>query len=104
MSMYVSLSQLRIAPERAPELIEAFRRRAGLVDAREGFIDLQVWQSDGDPGEIVMVSRWRDRACFKAYMRSADHRTSHDRIDGSLQAEIQLEALRHMRTFEVVAE
>lgn len=102
--MYVSLSQLRIPPDRAPELIEAFRARAGLVEGHEGFIDLQVWQSDRDRGEIVMVSRWRDRACFTTYMRSSDHRASHDRIGTKLQAAIKLQSLQHMHTFEVVAE
>jgi heme-degrading monooxygenase HmoA len=103
-AMYVSLSHLRIAPARAPELIEAFRGRCGLVEGHDGFIDLQVWQSDGDPGEIVMVSRWRDRACFKAYMKSQDHQTSHERITEPLQSAISLESLQHMHTFEVVAE
>jgi heme-degrading monooxygenase HmoA len=102
--MYVSLSQLRIAPERASELIDAFRGRCGLVDGAPGFVDLQVWQSDRDRGEVVMVSRWRDRASFTAYMKSTEHRISHARIDPSLQSAIELESLRHMHTFEVVAE
>ncbi len=102
--MYISLSQLRIDPARAPELVEAFRGRCGLVDTNAGFIDLQVWQSERDAGEIMMVSRWKDRACFKAYMKSADHRFSHDRISDSLLTAIELEALQHMRTYEVVAE
>ena len=50
--MYVSLSRLRVEAERAPELVAAFRARAHLVDAFEGFVDLQVWQSDRDPGEL----------------------------------------------------
>ena len=86
------------------ELIKAFRSRVGLVDSADGFIDLQVWQSDRDPGEIVMVSRWRDRAAFKAYMRSDDHRISHERIDPVLQREIRLERLEHLHTYEVVGE
>ena len=102
--MYISMSHLRICPERAPELIDAFRDRCGLVEGHVGFIDLQVWQSDNDAGEVVMVSRWSDRAAFKAYMKSADHRVSHERIDAGLRSEIKLEALRHMHTFEVVAE
>jgi heme-degrading monooxygenase HmoA len=102
--MYVSMSHLRICPERASELIEAFSRRSGLVEGHPGFVDLQVWQSDRDPGEVVMVSRWRDRACFKAYMKSADHQISHQRIDAGLRAAIKLESLAHMHTFEVVAE
>jgi heme-degrading monooxygenase HmoA len=102
--MYVSMSRLRIAEDRAPELVAAFRRRIGLVDAADGFVDLQVWQSDREPGEILMVSRWRDRAAFTAYMRSAEHQVSHDRIDPALQAAIKLERLEHLHTYEVVAE
>ena len=102
--MYVSLSRLRIDSERASELVAAFRARAGLVDAFAGFVDLQVWQSDRDPGELVMVSRWDTRAHFTAYMRSREHKVSHDRIDPALDAEIRLERLEHLHTYEVVAE
>ncbi len=33
-----------------------------------------------------MVSRWRDRASFTAYMKSEAHAISHDRIDPSVQS------------------
>jgi heme-degrading monooxygenase HmoA len=102
--VYVSLSRLRVEESRAPELVAAFRRRAHLVDEADGFIDLQVWQSDRDPAELVMVSRWRDRASFKAYMKSDAHRVSHERIDPALDEAISLERLEHMHTYEVVAE
>ena len=82
----------------------AFRDRSRLVDGADGFLDLQVWQSDRDPGEVLMVSRWRDRECFSAYMRSAEHRASHDRIPAALKAVIRLERLEHLHTYEVVAE
>jgi heme-degrading monooxygenase HmoA len=99
--VYVSLSRLRVDEERAPELVAAFRRRAHLVDQADGFVDLQVWQSDRDPAELVMVSRWRDRSAFKAYMKSDAHRISHDRIAPDLDAAIKLERLEHLH---VVAE
>ena len=102
--MYVSMSRRRVPVERAEQLVTAFRARAGLVDDHDGFVDLQVWQSDRDEGELIMVSRWRDRDAFKSYMRSADHRVSHDRIDPELQAAIKLERLDHLHTYEVVAE
>ena len=51
-----------------------------------------------------MVSRWRDRQAFTAYMRSEAHRVSHNRIDPDLQAAIKLERLEHLHTYEVVAE
>jgi heme oxygenase (mycobilin-producing) len=99
------MSQLRVDPERADELVAAFCDRARLVDSADGYIDLQVWQSDRDRSEIFMVSRWRDREAFKAYMRSADHRASHGRIDPDLKAAIKLTALQHLHaTFEVVAD
>jgi heme-degrading monooxygenase HmoA len=102
--MYVSMSRLRVPADRAPSLVAAFRRRVGLVDGADGFVDLQVWQSDRDPGELVMVSRWRDRAAFTSYMRSEEHQISHGRIDPALQAAIRLERLEHLHTYEVVAE
>ena len=89
--MYVSMSRLRVAADQSDALIAAFRRRAHLVEGAEGFVDLQVWRSDRDPEEVVMVSRWEDRAAFTAYMRSAEHRISHDRIEPALQAKRTIE-------------
>jgi heme-degrading monooxygenase HmoA len=94
--VYVSLSRLRVPADRADELVSAFRRRARLVDEFEGFVDLQVWQSDRDAGELVMVSRWTDRECFKRYMKSREHEISHGRVDPDLDAAIKLERLEHM--------
>jgi heme oxygenase (mycobilin-producing) len=102
--VYVSLSRLRVPAHASEELIAAFGRRAHLVDDAYGFIDLQVWRSDRDAGEILMVTRWKDRDAFKAYMRSTEHRVSHERIDPRLQALIKLEALEHLHTYDVVAE
>jgi heme oxygenase (mycobilin-producing) len=97
------MSHLRVAPDRAAELVSAFRSRAGLVDNARGFLGLEVWQSDRDPGELVMVSRWTDRACFRDYMRSEEHRISHARIPADLDEAIKLEELAHLHTYEIVA-
>ena len=98
------MSRLRVPEERAGALVTAFQGRARLVEEADGFVDLQVWQSDRDRGELLMVSRWRDRAAFTAYMRSAEHKVSHGRIDPDLKALIKLERLEHLHTYEVVAE
>jgi heme-degrading monooxygenase HmoA len=102
--MYVSMSRLRVPDDRSDELVAAFRNRARLVEDADGFVDLQVWRSDRNPGELIMVSRWRDRKAFTAYMRSPAHQVSHDRIDPALQADIRLQRLEHLHTYEVVAE
>jgi len=97
------MSRLRVVPERADELVAAFRSRAHLVDDADGFIDLEVWRSDRDPAELIMVNRWRDRESFRAYMRSREHAVSHGRIPADLDAAIQLERLEHLHTYDVVA-
>ena len=101
--IYVSMSQLQVDPARADELVRAFRARVGLVDSADGFVDLEVWQSDRDASELIMVSRWRDRDSFKRYMKSADHQRSHERIEPGLQDAIKLTGLGHLHTYEVVA-
>jgi heme-degrading monooxygenase HmoA len=98
------MSRLRVAAEQSDRLVAAFRDRAQLVDDADGFVDLQVWRSDRDPEEVLMVSRWRDREAFTAYMRSTEHKVSHGRIDPELKAAIELERLEHLHTYEVVAE
>jgi heme-degrading monooxygenase HmoA len=102
--MYVSMSRLSVEPEKAAALVSAFKGRLGRVESHSGFQGLEVWQSDRDPGEILMVSRWQNRERFKAYMKSDDHRESHERIAPELQRAIKLESLEHLHTFEVVAE
>lgn len=102
--MYVSVSRLRVEAERSEELVAAFKDRAGLVESHVGFLDLQVWRSDRDPTEVLMVSRWCDRSAFTAYLKSSDHRVSHDRIAPELKAAIALERLEQLHTYEVVAE
>ncbi len=99
----MSMSRLRVAPEWVDELVLAFQNRLGAVDAFDGFIDLEVWRSDREPGEVLMVSRWRDRASFTAYMRSGDHQESHARIPEELDRAIRLERLDHLSTYDVVA-
>jgi heme-degrading monooxygenase HmoA len=101
--MYISMSRLRLPVAQVPELLEAFRNRAGLVDTAAGFVDLEVWLSDRDPGEVIMVSRWRSRDAFTRYMKSDDHKVSHARITPELKAVIRLERLDHLHTYDVVA-
>jgi heme-degrading monooxygenase HmoA len=101
--MYVALSRLRVELPQVDALVSAFRDRAHLVDAVDGFVDLEVWQSDRDAAEVLMISRWRDRAAFTAYMRSEAHRLSHQRIPADLDGAIRLERLEHLHTYDVVA-
>ena len=101
--MYISVSRLRVKPDAVEELVTAFRNRLGAVDEFDGFEGLEVWASDREPGDVLMVSRWRDRACFTAYMRSDAHRISHARVPKHLDEAISLQRLEHMHTYDIVA-
>jgi len=102
--VYISTSRLRVDVDRSDELVAAFRRRARLVESHDGFVDLQVWRSDRDPAEVLMVSRWRDADSFREYLKSGDHRLSHQRIDPVLRQAVALERHENLHTYEVVAE
>jgi heme-degrading monooxygenase HmoA len=78
------------------------RRPSGLVDGANGFAGLDVWSSDRDVGEVVMVSRWDSQEAFTHDMRSDEHQVSHDRISVRPKAAIKLERLDHLRTCDVV--
>jgi heme-degrading monooxygenase HmoA len=101
--MYVSMSRLRLPAADVPDLLRAFSGRAGLVDDADGFAGLEVWSSDRDVGEVIMISRWQSRAAFTRYMKSPEHQLSHDRISPALKAVIKLERLEHLHTYEVLA-
>jgi heme-degrading monooxygenase HmoA len=102
-TVYVSVSRLRVEASRADELVAAFRQRAHRVDDFEGFLRLEVWRSDRDPEEVLMVSHWESGERFGDYTPRAEHRVSHDRIPDDLAAAIRLERLEHVQSYEVVA-
>lgn len=77
---FVITSEVTIAADDADLLAAAFQARVRLVESAHGFQRIEVWHDAARPGVFQMVSWWDTNDDFRAYMRSADHRTSHDRI------------------------
>lgn len=77
---FVAFSELTVASEGRDALTEAFRCRLGAVESAAGFRRLEVWADQADPEAFTMVSWWDSREHFLAYMRSDEHKESHDRI------------------------
>lgn len=77
---FIVASDLEVNPVGASALEDAFRHRLGEVEAHPGFQRLEVWRDDRREGSYVMVTWWDDETAFRNYMRSSDHKTSHDRI------------------------
>ena len=77
---YVAVSEIRVDAEGIPALRAAFADRLRAVDGWDGFEGLELLADRRDAGRYLMVSRWASREVFVTYMRSSDHRRSHDRI------------------------
>ncbi len=77
---FVVTSEVTIPATAAAGLEAAFAGRLGEVEEFPGFQRLEVWRDAGHPGTYLMVSWWDSRDDFTAYMRSEQHRRSHQRI------------------------
>jgi heme oxygenase (mycobilin-producing) len=80
LGLFVITSELAVHPDRADDLIAAFRNRLRRVEHWEGFRHLEVWHDQARADRFVMTSWWASRDAFAGYMRSDDHRRSHARI------------------------
>jgi heme-degrading monooxygenase HmoA len=78
--VYVAISEISVPESGAAGLVEAFRQRLRAVDSFEGFLGLEVLRDRRDASRFLMLTRWRSRELFLAYMRSQAHRESHSRI------------------------
>jgi heme-degrading monooxygenase HmoA len=77
---FVAVSDLTVPEAGRTAVVAAFRHRLGVVENWPGFQGLQVWGDPTDPTAFLMVSWWDTEEAFTAYMGSADHRRSHERI------------------------
>jgi heme-degrading monooxygenase HmoA len=76
---FVSRSEITVPVAEMPALERAFRQRAHYVDGHPGFLGLELLRDIRNNGRYVLVTRWRTRADFTAYMKSGDHARAHDR-------------------------
>ena len=97
---FVVTSELEVPSGGEAGLEAAFAHRLGAVDAWPGFVNLEVWRDGATEGRYLLVTWWRARADYMAYMRSEEHSTSHARVPSGALAP----AAVAVRRFEVVAQ
>ena len=84
--MIVSINRFRASAEEARRLEAAFRERPRRVDGFEGFLGVEVLRSFEPEPEFLLVTRWRDRECLKAYFQSEAFkaiRAANARLEGT---------------------
>ena len=81
---FVSRSEISVPVSEMSALERAFQERARYVDAHPGFLGLELLRDIRGNGRYVLVTRWRSRADFSAYMKSGDHARAHERAHAGL--------------------
>jgi heme-degrading monooxygenase HmoA len=77
--MFVTQSEIRVPSAQMEALERAFEHRARLVDGHDGFLGLELLSDVRSEGRYVLLTRWRSATCFRAYMKSGDHKRAHER-------------------------
>lgn len=96
---FVAFSQLYVPAGGAEQIESAFRDRLGAVQSWPGFCSLEVWSDHADDTRYSMVSWWSSAEAFREYIKSPDHRRSHERIP---TGELRPRA-REFRRFRIVS-
>ena len=81
--MIVVMSRLRLKRGMEKHFEERFAQRARLADKAEGFISLDVLRGE-EKGEYVVMSRWRSRKDFEAWLQSPAFDSAHSGTPSSL--------------------
>jgi heme oxygenase (staphylobilin-producing) len=62
----------------ADEIVDRFAQSRGHVQGFPGFVSMEVLKSDAED-EVLVVTRWRDRESFEAWVHSDEFRQAHGR-------------------------
>ncbi len=76
--VFVAISRIKIKPEMADKLEDAFRNRRHLVDSFDGFLGLQFLRGESKKDNFVGIFRFKDKESFLRYMKSDAHAVSHN--------------------------
>jgi heme-degrading monooxygenase HmoA len=72
------LNSLPVKEGAADEIVARFAGSRGHVQGFPGFVSMEVLKSDAED-EVLVVTRWRDRASFEAWVHSEEFSRAHGR-------------------------
>lgn len=82
--VFVAISRIKIKPEMADTLEDAFRNRRRLVDSFDGFLGLQFLRGESKKDNFVGIFRFKDKESFLRYMKSDAHAVSHNSTEKNI--------------------
>ena len=98
--MFVVMNRIPVNSDYAEQFEERFRTRAGEVDKMPGFVRNQVLRPDKSGDPYVVLTVWKSRADFEAWVNSEAFKRGHAR-SGSLPAEAFLGQSK-LESFEII--
>ena len=76
--MIAIFNSLPVKEGAADEIVDRFAESRGNVQGFPGFVSMEVLKSDTEE-EVLVVTRWRDRESFEAWVHSDEFRRAHGR-------------------------
>ena len=77
--MIAIINRLPVKEGAADRVVERFAGSGGHVHGFPGFVSMEVLRSDE---EVLVITRWRDRKAFDAWVGSEEFRQAHGRGGG----------------------
>jgi heme-degrading monooxygenase HmoA len=71
-------NRLPVKEGAAGRIVERFANSRGQVQGFPGFVSMEVLRSEGDD-EVLVITRWRDREAFEAWVHSEEFAKAHGR-------------------------
>ena len=82
----IKINAITVPKDTGDELAHRFAKRAGAVDAADGFQGFELLKPTDGREQWLVITRWRDEDAFQAWMSSASfahgHRSAEERSGG----------------------
>jgi heme oxygenase (staphylobilin-producing) len=76
--MIAVINRLPVKEGMANQVVERFANGQGFVQDFPGFVSMEVLRSD-DADEVVVITRWQDKAAFDSWVHSDEFKMAHGR-------------------------
>ncbi|BAZ93055.1 antibiotic biosynthesis monooxygenase [Thiohalobacter sp. COW1] len=75
--MFIVANRVPVAAGWEETFEERFRNRAGQIDKQPGFVRMQILRPQTEGTPYVVLTTWKDRAAFEAWVGSEDFKLAH---------------------------
>ena len=86
-------------PNRQEAYLEAAARLKPLVEAQDGFISIERFESVTDPGKFVSISYWRDEEAVRQWRNVEQHRRVQEAGRKSIFSDYRLKVAKVIRDY-----